>query len=52
MIDSGHGGGNTRIGCNLAVFDGNVKIGADEYPFTFEIEIDDFNDRHGKNSKL
>jgi hypothetical protein len=48
MIDSGHGGGNPRIGRHLAIFDGDVEIGANEYAFTFEIEIGDFNDRHGK----
>src|SRR5689334_6326131 len=43
VIDRCHGSGDTRIGGNRAVLDGNVKICTDKYTLTSKGEVSDFN---------
>ena len=41
VIDCGNRCANAGVIFNLAVFDGNIEIYADEDAFTFEIEVPD-----------
>ena len=39
VVDRGNGRANTRIVIDLAVFDGNVEINADEDAFACQLEV-------------
>jgi hypothetical protein len=46
VVDGGHGSGNTRVGGNLALLYGYVKIGANKNALSLKIEVGDFYDGH------